>query len=126
METLPSVVESPQGTQQESHRIPSNSNMDETSGTMIMIAQSKALFDRLEIEAKVGNILLLCLSVDFYQKELRSSVCVNQLTTLYPNTINFTKAYVHVQLKSSEHNQPMSNFRSFFIFSRSVCLIFGM
>ena len=74
MEALPSVVESPQGTQQESHRMPSESNMDETSSTMVMIAQSKALFDRLEIEAKVGNILLLCLIDDFYKKNCEA-VC---------------------------------------------------
>ena len=57
-ETLPSDVESPveiQATQQERHRLPTDtdSNMDETSSTMVMIAQSKALFDRLETEAKV-------------------------------------------------------------------------
>jgi len=54
-ETLPSDVESPveiQASHQERYRIPTDSNMDETSSTMVMIAQSKALFDRLEMEAK--------------------------------------------------------------------------
>ena len=58
METLPSVDDSPVDTQlhqHESHRTPSESKMDETSSTLVMIAQSKALFDRLEMEAKVGN-----------------------------------------------------------------------
>jgi len=57
-ETLPSDVESPveiQASHQERYRIPTDSNMDETSSTMVMIAQSKALFDRLEMEAKVRN-----------------------------------------------------------------------
>jgi len=30
--------------------------MDETSSTIVMIAQSKMLFDRLEVEAKVGFV----------------------------------------------------------------------
>lgn len=56
-ETLPSDVESPvelPTSQEERHRLPTDteSNMDETSSTMAMIAQSKALFDRLETEAK--------------------------------------------------------------------------
>lgn len=58
METLPSVDDSPVDTQlhqHESHRTPSESKMNETSSTLVMIAQSKALFDRLEMEAKVGN-----------------------------------------------------------------------
>ncbi|XP_073252589.1 centriole and centriolar satellite protein OFD1-like isoform X2 [Porites lutea] len=55
METLPSVDDSPVDTQlhqHESHRTPSESKMNETSSTLVMIAQSKALFDRLEMEAK--------------------------------------------------------------------------
>lgn len=62
METLPSDVESPveiQTTQHEGHRTPTDNNMDETSSTVVMIAQSKALFDRLEIEAKVSSTLAL-------------------------------------------------------------------
>ena len=33
-----------------------NTAMDETSSTIVMIAQSKMLFDRLEVEAKVGLV----------------------------------------------------------------------
>ncbi|XP_068718525.1 centriole and centriolar satellite protein OFD1-like isoform X2 [Montipora capricornis] len=57
-DTLPSDVESPleiiQTIPKERQRLATDtdSNMDETSSTMVMIAQSKALFDRLETEAK--------------------------------------------------------------------------
>lgn len=57
MESLPSEVESPAGhtTQQDGEITPLTDNaMDETSSTVVMIAQSKALFDRLEVEAKVS------------------------------------------------------------------------
>lgn len=67
METLPSVDDSPVDTQlhqHESHRTPSESKMDESSSTLVMIAQSKALFDRLEMEAKVGNKFCLLFRSD--------------------------------------------------------------
>ena len=67
METLPSVDDSPVDTQfhqHESHRTPSESKMDETSSTLVMIAQSKALFDRLEMEAKVGSKFCLLFTSD--------------------------------------------------------------
>ncbi|XP_068703634.1 uncharacterized protein [Montipora foliosa] len=57
-DTLPSDVESPleiiQTIPKERQRLATDtdSNMDETSSTIVMIAQSKALFDRLETEAK--------------------------------------------------------------------------
>lgn len=58
MESLPSEVESPAGqaSQQADERstLPTDVAMDETSSTVVMIAQSKALFDRLEMEAKVS------------------------------------------------------------------------
>ena len=58
MESLPSEVESPAGqaSQQADERntSPTGVAMDETSSTVVMIAQSKALFDRLEMEAKVS------------------------------------------------------------------------
>ena len=63
-DTLPSDVESPleviQTIPKERQRLATDtdSNMDETSSTMVMIAQSKALFDRLETEAKVNNPML--------------------------------------------------------------------
>ena len=64
MESVSSEVEAPvvkQGAQQARSRLATDtdSNMDETSSTMVMIAQSKALFDRLETEAKVSNTILL-------------------------------------------------------------------
>lgn len=64
MESVSSEVEAPvvkQGAQQARLRLATDtdSNMDETSSTMVMIAQSKALFDRLETEAKVSNTILL-------------------------------------------------------------------
>lgn len=55
IESLPSESDSPAGlkTQQEGDRTPlTDSVMDETSSTVVMIAQSKELFDRLEKEAK--------------------------------------------------------------------------
>ncbi|XP_067040816.1 centriole and centriolar satellite protein OFD1-like isoform X3 [Acropora muricata] len=57
IESESSDVELPvvkQGPQQARPRLATDtdSNADETSGTMVMIAQSKALFDRLETEAK--------------------------------------------------------------------------
>ena len=46
-----------QATQQGDERtLLTNTAMDETSSTIVMIAQSKMLFDRLEVEAKVGFI----------------------------------------------------------------------
>jgi len=57
IESVSSDVELPvvkQGPQQARPRLATDtdSNTDETSSTMVMIAQSKALFDRLETEAK--------------------------------------------------------------------------
>lgn len=40
-----------------------NTAMDETSSTIVMIAQSKMLFDRLEVEAKVGLVNYLIVKV---------------------------------------------------------------
>ena len=64
---MESPVELPTS-QEERHRLPTDteSNMDETSSTMAMIAQSKALFDRLETEAKV-RITSACLQLSFEQ-----------------------------------------------------------
>lgn len=56
MESMPSELESPavNTTRWEGDRTSvTDSAMDETSSTVVMIAQSKELFDRLEKEAKV-------------------------------------------------------------------------
>lgn len=59
LDSLTNEEESPasQTTQQGDERtLLTNTAMDETSSTIVMIAQSKMLFDRLEVEAKVGLV----------------------------------------------------------------------
>lgn len=57
MESLPDEVEPPVGQatkQGDESTSPTDTALDETSSTVVMIAQSKVLFDRLEMEAKVS------------------------------------------------------------------------
>ena len=59
LDSLTNEEESPasQATQQvDEGTLLTNTAMDETSSTIVMIAQSKMLFDRLEVEAKVGLV----------------------------------------------------------------------
>lgn len=62
IDSLTNEEESPasQATQQGDERTSlTNTAMDETSSTIVMIAQSKMLFDRLEVEAKVSFLIYL-------------------------------------------------------------------
>ncbi len=71
MESLPKEEESPAG---EATKTGDGSTsltdtaMDETSSTVVMIAQSKVLFDRLEMEAKV--------SLGYFVIEVFSQSCI--------------------------------------------------
>lgn len=91
IESVSSDVESPvvkQGPQQARPRLATDtdSNTDETSSTMVMIAQSKALFDRLETEAKVGSTILFTLNPESLVRPCVGAVSV---IAIYP--ISFEK-----------------------------------